>query len=90
MNTYILEPKNGQKSFYGKAMVERHSNGTKILISYGTRIIQMTKKGIITLLCEKKDLTQTTLKHVLSFCGLNKKELLKIIEQNSVGRFGDL
>lgn len=40
MKKYELIPNNGQKSFYGKAIVEVDQNGNETLYSYNTPIIK--------------------------------------------------
>lgn len=39
MKIYELQPVNGRKSFYGKALVKVEDNGTETLYSYNTPII---------------------------------------------------
>ena len=73
---YELLPTNGQKSFYGKARVEIDENGNKTLYSYDTKILTITAEG--EYLKHWNDWSATTGKHIKAFCGLNKKEFLKI------------
>lgn len=73
---YDLQPQNGRKSFYGKAKVEVLEDGTKILESYGTKILMITPKNKIFRLWD--GWTTTTGTHIKSFCGLNKKEFLEL------------
>lgn len=77
---YELIPKNGQKSFYGKALVEVLEDGSEILYSYNTPIIRKNGSnfngGDYARLYD--GWTATTGKHIKSFCGLNKKEFLSL------------
>lgn len=41
MNTVKLNPMGIQKSFYGKARIECHLDGTRILISYSTPVAKI-------------------------------------------------
>lgn len=70
-----LTPTNGRKSFNGKAKVEIHENGSETLFSYGTPIISL-KNGVLTRHYE--GYTSTTGNHIISFCGLHKKEYLNV------------
>jgi hypothetical protein len=73
---YELIPTNNRKSFYGKAFVEA-TDTEEILLSYNTPIIKRDKKtGSLTRLYD--GWTSTTGNHIISFCGLNKKEFLAI------------
>lgn len=76
MRIYELTPANGQKSFYGKAFVEIDEDGTEILKSYNTPTIEKLPSGELIRLYD--GWTQTTGKHVKAFCGLNKKEYMKL------------
>lgn len=75
-DSFDLQPTNGRKSFYGKAKVKVLTNGSKILQSYDTDIIEERKDGTLILLCEPIKLSMTTCIHVKSFCGLTKKEVV--------------
>lgn len=68
---YDLEPLY-QKSFYGKAKVEIKDDGTETLYSYDTPIIRRNPDGTLKRLWF--DWSATTGKHIMSFCGLNKKQ----------------
>lgn len=76
MRIYELAPTNGQKSFYGKAIVKVEDDGTEILESYRTPIIKKTASGELIRLYD--EWTQTTGKHIKAFCGLNKKEYMSL------------
>lgn len=82
MTEEYLQPTNGQKSFYKKAIVVTDDFGNKTLYSYDSRII-ITMKGKHYPVFNKYDannlLTHTTLKHVKSYCNLNKKEIMRIV-----------
>ena len=80
-----LEPKySNRRSFYGKADV-RTEGDAKILRSYDTDVVKI-EGDEITVLCEPKDLTQTTLRHIREFLQqegfepLTKQELLKLAD----------
>ena len=78
MKMYELIPTNSQKSFYKKAMIKDEKNKL-YLYSYNTLIASMNKlTGKVERLCEYDSCTATTLKHVRSFCSLNKKEFLSL------------
>lgn len=76
MRIYELTPTNGQKNFYGKAIVKVEDDGTEILESYRTPIIKKTASGELIRLYD--EWTQTTGKHIKAFCGLNKKEYMNL------------
>lgn len=85
-----LEPKfANRKSFYGKAHVDTLEDGTKVLTSYQTKVASV-KDGEVKILCDEKDLTHTTLRHIDEFlkqCGvqpLPKKELVKLIDEKGL------
>ena len=69
---YYLMRTNGQKSFGNKAVVEIDDNGNETLYSYNTPIIIKTKEGKLIKLYN--GWSQTTGKHIKSFCGLNKAQ----------------
>lgn len=71
-----LKPINGQKSFYGKAFVETDKDGNEILYSYGTRIARRTPSGKVERLYG--GWSNTTGRHIRSFCGMNKSEFMKL------------
>ena len=68
---YYLMPINGQ-SFGNKAVVEIDDNGNETLYSYNTPIITRTKQGKLIKLYN--GWSQTTGRHIKSFCGLNKAQ----------------
>ena len=72
---YDLEPLY-QKSFYGKAKVEIKDDGTETLYSYNTPIIRRNPDGTLKRLWF--DWSATTGKHIMSFCGLNKKQFMAL------------
>ena len=72
MTVYELKPTNGQKSFYGKALVKRNDDGSETLFSYGTPIIKQTAAGELVRLWD--GWSATTGRHIKSFCGINKAE----------------
>jgi hypothetical protein len=76
MRTYELRPTNGQKSFYGKAIVKIDDNGTETLYSYGTPIIRRTADGELVKIWY--GWTATTGKHIKAFCGLNKAGYMEL------------
>lgn len=72
MKKYELMPVNGQKSFYGKAVVEVDYTGNETLYSYGTPIIKRLKTGELIKLWD--GWSATTGRHIAAFCGMNKAE----------------
>lgn len=71
MTYFDLMPTDGHKSFYGKAYVACHKDGGQTLYSYGTPIIYKAPNGDLKRLW--KGWTATTGRHIMAFCGLNKK-----------------
>ena len=76
MRKYELIPTDGRKSFYGKAVVVVQDDGSEILYSYGTKIIEKTPGGGLVKFWG--GWSQTTGRHIKSFCGLNKAEFLAL------------
>ena len=74
---YELLPNNGRKSFYGKAMVTEDADG-KVLSSYGLYVIRKHTNGELTPLVDPKFITNTTATHIKSFCGITKKDYMKL------------
>lgn len=72
---YELMPRNGRKSFYGKAVI-KVENETETLYSYGTPIVRRERDGTLVRLWD--DWTYTTGAHIKSFCGLNKAQFEKL------------
>ena len=83
METKIeLKPTN-QKSFYGKAhVIFQPDKSRQVLVSYGTPIMAKYENGnmfrIDTEWARNEEYSATTGKHIKEFCGLNKKEFLKL------------
>lgn len=73
---YELTPRDSRKSFYGKAIVIEQENGDLALQSYST--IVLIKKPDGKLIRTWDGWSATTGRHIASFCGLNKKEYLKL------------
>lgn len=67
---YELMPKDGHKSFYGKAIVIELADGTKLLRSYSTLVIKEQPSGEYVRLWD--GWSATTGRHIKAFCGLNK------------------
>ena len=78
IKVYDLVPTNGRKSFYGKAKVKQLVDGSEVLQSYDSDIIERTSNGRLYLLCDKSALTMTTCTHIKSFCSLNKNTALEL------------
>ena len=76
---FELKPTDGRKSFYGKAIVIRHQDGTETLYSYDTAIIDRTPAG--ELIPRWYGWTVTTGRHIAAFCGLNKKEYFQLMDE---------
>lgn len=77
-SVYELVPTNFRKSFYGKAKVKVLEDGSQILQSYDTDIIERNSHGNLLLLCDESKLSMTTCTHIKSFCCINKKMALEL------------
>lgn len=75
-NVYELSPVDGALSFYGKARVICYSDGSKVLVSYNTKVMKRFADGSLKRLWG--DWSMTTGRHIYAFCGLRKKELDKM------------
>lgn len=75
MEKYELMPKDGRKSFYGKAEV-LIVDGTETLYSYRTPIIRKEQSGELTRLWN--GWSATTGRHIKAFCGLDKKGFMNL------------
>ena len=71
IDTYEIMPKDGRKSFYGKATVYRYENG-EVLKSYDTKVFARYKDGEWLRLWYSW--SATTGRHVASFADKNKAE----------------
>ena len=80
MMKYELIPNNGQKSFYGKAVIEVTEN-EETLYSYGTKICSKDNDGNIKRFWG--GWSATTGKHIKAFCGLNKAQFTALQVQES-------
>ena len=67
---YALIPKDGHKSFYGKAIVREYEDGTKVLRSYSTDVASIDKNG--KLHRHWDNWSATTGRHVAAFAGIGK------------------
>ena len=76
MNIVELVPTSGRKYFWGKAHVLHSEDGSQTLLSYGTKILRINTNGSMERLWG--GWTATTGRHIVSFCGLNKKEFLAL------------
>ena len=80
MKTYEVNPIDGRKSFYGKAIVEEQGD-SKRLFSYDTLVAKISE-GKVTLYPDW-DYSATTLRHVRAFLEANgftatsKKQIAK-------------
>lgn len=76
--TYELAPTQAQhqKSFYHKALVREYEDGSRILFSYGTKIMRIDSKGNLERFWDSY--SATTGKHIKAFSGLNKKGYLAL------------
>lgn len=82
MKVYELIPRNGRKSFYGKAQVQvDETTGDETLLSYGTPIVRMSKTGMLTRLYDG-DLSMTTSTHLKSFCGMTAADFRNLVPSN--------
>ena len=77
MKSYELIPKNGRKSFYGKAIIEVDDYGVETLFSYKTPIIKKFPNGTLKRLYDKEP-SLTTATHIKSFCGLTKRGFMAL------------
>lgn len=75
MRKYELAPADNRKSFYGKCFVTEE-NGVKTLFSYNTKIMSEDSNGNYHRYYN--DWTATTGRHIKAFCGMNKKEFMKL------------
>lgn len=73
---YELIPDNGQKSFYGKAVVKTYTDGSAVLFSYKTPIVKRLLHGELVRLWD--GWTATTGKHISAFCGLKKAAFMAL------------
>lgn len=69
MREYKLQPTDGRKSFYGKAVVKIADDGSETLFSYNTPIVRKNGDKIVRLW---DGWSLTTGRHVKAFCGLDK------------------
>lgn len=76
MRVYRLIPGNGQKSFYGKAIIWVQDDGAETLYSYDAPIIERQPNGKLIKLYD--GWTQTTGRRIKAFCGLSKEEYIKL------------
>ncbi len=76
MKERALIPKDGRKSFYGKAIVRTDSAGNETLISYGTPVLRRTPSGDLIRLWG--GWTATTGRHIRAFAGLSKSEFMAL------------
>ena len=77
MKSYKLTPKNGRKSFYGKAIIEVDDYGVETLFSYLTPIIKRFPNGTLKRLYDEEP-SFTTVTHIKSFCGLTKRQFMAL------------
>ena len=70
IRTAALLPRDGHKSFYGKAIVRSYGDGTDVLRSYNTDVISRKADG--TLVRHWGGWSATTGRHVAAFAGINK------------------
>ena len=88
MGKYYLMPceRQNQKSFGCKAVVEVMDDGTKVLYSYTTKIAKITTGGLLVRLCDhdQECSSQTTMRHLASFCVTNGLPKISRKEWNSM------
>ena len=72
---YEIAPRDSRKSFYGKARVGTYESGARVLYSYNTPVIAEIDGEYIDLW---GDWTATTGRHIASFCGLNKAQVMEL------------
>ena len=71
-----LSPKDGRKSFHGKAHVLRDERGMETLYSYNTPILKDI--GGVYRRLFFGNLSATTARHVKAFCGMDRAQFLKL------------
>ena len=76
MKKYELTPKDGRKSFYGKAIVVIDDKGGETLYSYGTKIMTRYPSGQLVRFWN--EWTATTGRHIKAFSGLNKAQYMNL------------
>jgi predicted DNA-binding WGR domain protein len=84
--TDILEPRfDSRKSFYGKAVVDTRDDGSQVLYSYNTPVVELSKDKKVKLL-PQWNVSQTTLRHVKDFLKQNglKAGAMKDIEKEYI------
>ena len=90
MEKYCLMPceRQNRKSFGCKAVVEVRDDGTRVLYSYTTKIAKITTGGLLVRLCDReaKCSSQTTMRHLASFCVTNGLPKISRKEWNSMQR----
>ena len=72
IRSYDLVPRDGRKSFYGKAVVSVYDDGTEILRSYATDVIARDPDGSLRRLWS--GWSATTGRHIAAFCGIAKRD----------------
>ena len=81
MKKYELMPKDGHKSFYGKAVVY-DDKGYRTLYSYGVKIMTIAPAGFMLRYWNGQladgTWSRTTGRHIKAFSGLNKAEYLAL------------
>ena len=87
LKIYELMPTDLRQSFYGKAKVICCENNSEILISYETPVMIKYSDGKMKKLWD--GWSNTTGRHIFSFCGLRKKQLDQM-ELNNVYSMSDL
>ena len=70
IRSYALMPRDGHKSFYGKAIVRDYDDGTTVLRSYDTDVISRDANGNLRRHWDRW--SATTGRHVAAFCGIGK------------------
>ncbi len=74
--TNEIMPKDGRKSFYGKAVVFHFDNGTDVLRSYNTIIAVRDAQGNVYRTWDEWSVT--TGRHIKAFLDMNKNEFTKL------------
>ena len=68
VNEYDLRAVNdNRQSFYGKAYVEEYENGVKVLTSYRTKVLAVSKGRAMRLFTSEDVMSQTTCRHCKEF-----------------------
>ena len=72
VRSYEVRPTNGQKSFYGRAVVTLYEDGSEVLKSYNTNVLMHDGAGKWYRLWS--GFSVTTGKHIKAWCNITPQE----------------